>query len=116
LNGLCEQRSNLFGNTKKAIHEKYIHRLDHSLTLVRVTDFEVLEISSDDGSNRKKIRLAFTYNNDRYDFPVTDPVFKHNYQHNPGYLDDIEVMLLTLSVSVPFEGFHFKLVAGVIPI
>ena len=114
LTGLCENRPHLFGTPGKAINIKYINRLDHSLTLVRATDFEVLENPSDDNPVRKKIRLSFTYNNNEYNFPVTDPVFLHNYQNNANFLDGVEDIYLTLSVGVIFEEWHHKLVAGII--
>ncbi len=114
LYSLCEKRLFLFGSTAKAINIKYINRLDHSLTLVRTTDFEVLENLSDDNPPKKKIRLSFIYNDDRYNFPVTDPVFLHNYQNNISFMDGVGEVYLTLSVGVVFEEWHHKLVAGII--
>jgi hypothetical protein len=114
LNSLCEKRSLLFGSTAKAINIKYINRLDHSLTLVRTTDFKVLDNPSDDNPARKKIRLSFTYNNNEYNLPVTDPVFLHDYQNDANFMDGIEEVYLTLSVGVVFEEWHHKLVAGII--
>ena len=114
LYGLCEKRPLLFGSTAKAINIKYIDRLDHSLTLVQVTDFEVIENPSDDNPAKKKIRLSFIYNNNNYNLPVTDPVFLHNYQNNANFMDGVEKVYLTLSVGVVFEEWHHKLVAGII--
>lgn len=114
LYSLCEKRRTLFGNTAKAINIKYINRLDHSLTLVRVTDFEVLEIPPDANHARKQIRLSFIYNGNEYNFPVTDPVFLHDHENNTSFMDGVEEMYLTLSVGVVFGEWHHKLVAGII--
>jgi hypothetical protein len=114
LAGLWENRPYLFGTPGKAINIKYINRLDHSLTLVRTVDFEVLENPSDDNPAKKKIRLSFTYNNNEYNLPVTDPVFLHSYQNSTNFMDGIEELYLTLSVGVVFEEWHHKLVAGII--
>jgi hypothetical protein len=111
---LCDERPLLFGNHGKVINIKYIDRLHHSLALVRATDFKVIEYSTEDDPGRKKIRLSFTYKGVQYDFPITDPVFKQNYQANANLVDDINEMLLTLSVGVPLNDWHYKLVAGVI--
>ncbi|HUB62127.1 MAG TPA: hypothetical protein VL978_15535 [Puia sp.] len=111
---LCEERPLLFGNKGKVIHLKYIDRLFHSLTLVRATNFEVIEYTTEDVPDRKKIRLSFIYKGIQYDFPITDPVFKQNYQDDASFIDDIDEALLTLSVGVPLNDWHYKLVAGVI--
>ena len=114
LYSLCEKRSILFSNAGKAINIKHINRLDHSLTLVRATDFEAFEHSSEFNPEKKKIRLAFIYNGNQYDLPVTDPVFLRNYQNNANFLDDVGEVYLTLSVGVVFEEWHHKLVAAII--
>ncbi len=111
---LCEERPLLFGNNGKVVNVKYIHRLHHSLALVRAIDSKVIEYSTEDDPGRKKIRLSFIYKGTRYDFPITDPIFKQNYQYNANVVDDIDELLLTLSVGVPLNDWHYKLVAGVI--
>jgi len=113
---LCEQRPLLFGNRGKAVHLDHIIRLNHSLTLVQAARFEVIEYTTEDDPDRKKIRLSFNYKGIQYDFPITDPIFKNNYQDNPHFVDDTNGLLLTLSVGVPLQEWHFKLVAGVIAI
>jgi hypothetical protein len=116
LDAVCEERPLLFGNKGKAIHLDRIHLLHHSLSLVRATHFEVNEYTTEDEPDRKKIRLSFAYKGVQYDFPITDPVFRHNYRDDPNFIDAINEMLLTLSVGVPLEEWHYKLVAGVIVI
>ncbi len=111
---LCEERPLLFGNQGKVINVKYINRLDHSLALVRATDFKVIEYTTEDNPDRKKIRLSFAYRGIQYDFPVTDPVFKRKYHADVNCINDINEMLLTLSVGVSLNDWHYKLVAGVI--
>jgi len=99
-----------------AVHLDHIIRLNHSLTLVQAARFEVIEYTTEDDPDRKKIRLSFNYKGIQYDFPITDPIFKNNYQDNPHFVDDTNGLLLTLSVGVPLQEWHFKLVAGVIAI
>lgn len=115
LHDLCEERPLLFGNRGKAIHREKINLLHHSLTMVRATQFEVIEKIAGGDPYRKKIRLSFIYKGIQYDFPITDPVFRRNYQNNPNFINDITEMLLTLSVGVPLEEeWYYKLVAGMI--
>ncbi len=63
-------------------------------------------------------RLVFAYNGFQYDFSITDPVFLRNYQKNSDFLEDIDEVLLSLSVSVKFPATdrYYKLVAGIIPV
>lgn len=114
LNKLCDERPALLASTAKAIHQDHIHRHSHSLTLVGVKDFEAYEQESEHHPGKQSLRLSFTHEHNQYDFPITDPIFKYNYQYKADYLDNVEQMLLTLSVGLPLNAFHFKLVAGVI--
>jgi hypothetical protein len=58
----------------------------------------------------------------RYDLAVTDPVWLDKlhsspvgiHPHTHFYEDKPPKTLLTVSLSEPFEGFHYKLVAGVV--
>ena len=52
----------LFGNKGKAVHEDDINSLNHSLTLIKVTDFEVNRKGDDN-----QIRINFQFNKNRYD-------------------------------------------------
>jgi len=78
----------------------------------------------DEGGKRKN-RALFRVGNAsriRYDFAVTDPVWLQQLNLlSPGIYPNSLLLgdkpnrtLLTVSLSEPFEGFHYKLVAGVI--
>ncbi len=64
---------------------------------------------------RKKIRVEFDFNHVTYRLPVTDPAIDSIYLSKaPGrYAVDREIYF-TLSISEPFQGYCYKLVAGVI--
>lgn len=114
LNSLCETSPTIFGNKGKAVSEEAIGRLTHSLMLVKVTSFEVAERTYDDTPNKTQIRLVFSHNGNQYDFPVTDPVFLHNYQINSDYIEDVKELFLCLSLGVSWQNWYYKLVAGVV--
>jgi hypothetical protein len=57
--------------------------------------------------------MKFTYYGSNYDFPITDPYFLDAFKKNPERYTDLKGVYLTLSLGLEFEGFHFKLVAGV---
>jgi len=76
-------------------------------------------------SGKRKNRAVFrigTYNRTRYDLAVTDPVWLEKlralpcgiYPHSHFFPGKAPKTLLTMSLSEPFERFHYKLVAGVV--
>ena len=68
----------------------------------------------DENREKSKNRMKFSYYGAEYDFPITDPTFIERLKKNPeGYLS-INDVYLTISLGLEFEGWHHKLVAGVI--
>lgn len=88
--------------------------MNYSLMLVNISQFEVTQVIYDDHPDKPKIRLTFQYNNHRYDLPITDPSFLHNYQMNNKLLENVNQLYLTLSLGVALEHWYYKLVAGII--
>ncbi len=114
LNDLIEtERPKIFGNLGKAIAADQIHLLKYSLMLVRVLDFRVFKKPHEDKLAKPQIRMVFIYKRTEYEFPVTDPVFLDRYRQNQDCLAGVRELFLTLSVGLPFEDWHYKLIAGV---
>lgn len=111
---LCDDRFLIFGNRGKAIFHEKIGTLNHSLILIKPSEFEVFEKKYSD-SHYPQQRLLFKYNGCPYDLPITDPVFLHSYQANPAVTENMNNIYVSLSVSVLHEGWYNKLVAGIIP-
>jgi hypothetical protein len=111
---LCEDHSVIFGNRGKAIHEDKIGSLRHSLILIKTKQFDVVEVNYDDNSNQPQKRMAFKYNGNNYNLPITDPVFLHSYQSNHNILNGVDKIYLSLSVGICWKSWYYKLVAGVI--
>jgi len=111
---LCDGRSLIFRNKGKAVSLDAIGTLNHSLMLASVNQFEVTQKIYEDKPGKSQIRLVFTYNDNRYDFPVTDPVFLHRHQGNPDFLVGAAQVYLCLSLGIAWEGWHYKLIAGII--
>ena len=63
-----------------------------------------------------RVRARFTYKGERYRLAVTDPVIEERYiKMKPGdYPMAGYRPYLTVSISEPFEGFCYKLIAAVI--
>jgi hypothetical protein len=78
-----------------------------------------------DENGKRKNRALFRaghVSRTRYDLAVTDPAWLGRMHSNPAgvyphaffFQDKPPRTLLTVSLSEPFEGFHYKLVAGVV--
>jgi ATP-dependent DNA helicase RecQ len=76
---------------------------------------ENLVIHVQEGINLlKQVRISFAFNGIFYKLPVTDPEVESSCLKNPlgNYpLTETEIYL-TISISEPYEGFCYKLVAG----
>jgi len=100
---------NLFGNRGKAVSYEVIDSVGHSLTLVKVEDFQINRKETDG-----QLRIDFEFNHDRYDLPITDIDFVNKYNKDENLLENANCVYLTISLGVYHNGWHSKLIAGVI--
>lgn len=68
----------------------------------------------DVGREKPQFRMDFSYRGVRYDFPITDPDFLDFLRDDPEQIGDFPEILITVSLGLEHEGWHHKLVAGVI--
>jgi hypothetical protein len=96
--------------------------VERSLELIRPEDlWWWIREESGKRKNRAIFRAGHVVRN-RYDLAVTDPVWLKQlnllpagiYAHSFFFGGNSPKTLLTISLSEPFEGFHYKLVAGVV--
>jgi hypothetical protein len=115
LNALIDhQQLNLFGNKGKAIDFDIASTIGKSLTFIRVHR-PLLYIKKE--GEKEQIRLKLSYEIVEYDLPITDIKFLEYCEKNKDV--PIEKLLkgdvyLAISLGIEFEGWFFKLVAGVI--
>jgi hypothetical protein len=114
LDNLIDNRNLIFGNRGKAVSEEAIVNLTFSLMFVKINQYEVIEKKYEDNPKKSQIRLVFSYNKNKYDLPITDPVFMHNYQKNPSFFEIFNQLYITLPLGVEWQGWFYKLVAGMI--
>lgn len=113
LASLCDQRCTLFGNRGKAISVESISDLDHSLVMIRVDRLDVEMRTSENRRNKPQLRAYFDYQGMHYDLPVTDPIFRERIIQYPHEMMGKDEIYLCVSIGIPYEGWHYKLVAGV---
>ena len=112
LDSLIDRKHQLiFGNRGKAISVDMASELDYSLMFIHVQNARAY---IDENREKSKNRMCFTYYGVEYDFPITDPAFMDEFRKNPNRFAIIPNAYLTLSLGLEFEGWHHKLVAGVI--
>lgn len=86
----------IFGNTFFSVHESVAKRLGYSLTIVKVTNFELFTTPSANGQIKTKCR--FKYRGSVYnEMSVTDPSL---YRVPAGYKSDEAVLI----ISIPNDG------------
>lgn len=101
----------IFGNRGKAVSVEMASGLDYSLMFIHVNNASAY---IDNNREKSKNRMRFTYYGSEYDFPITDPAFLDEFRKKPERFENIPDVYLTLSLGLEFEGWHHKLVAGVI--
>nr|WP_265286109.1 hypothetical protein [Verminephrobacter eiseniae] len=110
---LCDNERLILGNSGKAISRESIRDLNHSLLLVSPTRFEVTQRAYENRPGKPQTRLVFTYNDNSYDFPITDPVFLDLHKRNADFLKQTKQIYLTLSLGLEWESWYYKLVAAI---
>ncbi len=101
----------LFMNRGKAVSIENVSAVGYSLMLIHPQDVKAYY---DETREKSKNRIKFTYKGVEYDLPVTDPAFLDRFRANTARYSTIPDAYLTLSLGLEFEGWHHKLVAGVI--
>lgn len=99
----------LFGNKGKAVHEDVISSVDHSLIFIKVNKYNVFI-----KPEKNQLRMIFKYNLTEYDLPITDINFETIFRENQKVIEGKRDIYLTISLAVFHNGYHSKLISGII--
>ena len=105
------KHQSLFHNRGRAVSAEMLAGINYSLMLIHP---DKASAYIDENREKSKNRMKFTYYGVEYDFPITDPLFIECLKKNSEKYANINDVYLTLSLGLEFEGWHHKLVAGVI--
>jgi hypothetical protein len=112
LDNLCDNYPDtLFGNRGKALPSDKIDNFDYSLKLVKVENPEFYYSSE---HNFNQLRVKFLYFTNEYDLSVTDVNFATAFQEDNEMLIFSNHFYFVISLSIEFNSFYYKLVAGII--
>ena len=101
----------VFQNKGRAVAADMLMDINYSLMLIHPSKASAYR---DENREKSKNRMKFTYYGIEYDFPITDPTFLEAFKRASERYADIPDVYLALSLGLEFEGWHHKLVAGVI--
>lgn len=105
------KHQSIFHNRGRAISREMLGGINYSLMLIHPDKASAYR---DENREKSKNRMMFTYYGVDYDFPITDPVFLDEFKREQERYADIPNVYLAISLGLEFEGWHHKLVAGVI--
>ena len=108
---LDRYHSEIFYNQGRAIHPSVYSRGNYSLMFIRP---ESALVYVETYRERTQFRMEFLYLGVRYDFPITDPDFLDFLRDDPEQIGDFPNIMISVSLGLEHEGWHHKLVAGVI--
>lgn len=113
---LCDASSTRCGLNDR-VDEYTAKTLNDSLRLIRVNDLEyhVFAPSADFGDARRRVQARFTHRDTKYRIYVTDPVVEREFLTKNGSTYKIGTAYLTVSLAETYDGYCYKVVAGVIP-
>lgn len=113
----------LFGDSESRVPEEQFQRQVARESLVLVQPSHVGWHREPEGqSGRNPARVRFRFQQVEYDLPLTDPAHRQLLVMQPPgshsaldlYIPQDRKLLLTISLSEPFSGFCYKLVAAVV--
>jgi hypothetical protein len=101
---------NGYGYKNDRVPVDIAHTLDASLYLIKPDAFDVVVMDF----GNKVVKSDIFYNGEHYCFAITDPIIEKEYiTRDPGSYK-IDNALICVSLSEPFKGDCYKLVASVI--
>jgi hypothetical protein len=109
---VSQSHSILFLNRGKAVSAEHVNDLDHSLVFIKPASVEFFVSHTTTG--QLQTRARFIYRDIHYDLPVTDVDFLVQFSLQPNEFVNLKNVYLTISLGLEFQGWHHKLIAGVI--
>jgi hypothetical protein len=108
--------SSSYNGTHDRVAEAIAAKQSSSLKLIEVSDFkiEVAVEGTQFGKGKRKVRGLFSLDGTQYKLAVTDPLIERQYLAKVDGIHNVASAILCISLGEPYNGFAYKLIAGVI--
>jgi len=107
------------GSTRNGLNDRMpvdaAHAQSDSLRLINVPSLELVETTREGFlGEERRLQARFSYAGASYVLSVTDPLYEAQYRERPlgSYL--LGPCFVTVSIGDPFEGYCYKLIAGIV--
>ena len=98
--------------------EKKYNNYSKSLYLIKPQSLKIIVRTEGEEFNspRRKVRASFTYNQQQYLWPVTDPDIERQYLsgNNGKFTIEATKHYICVSIGLPYDGYCYKFVASII--
>jgi hypothetical protein len=101
----------LLGNPEASLRPEEASTLNHSLQFIRAENPEII---AREHRYRTYWRMTFDYQGIGYDLPITDVHFLQRFMDAQEEFRQAKEIFLCISLGLPHQGLHYKLVAGVL--
>jgi len=110
---LAVEQTTLFGNRGRTVSVHEVAQLEYSLMLIKPAQlYDLYPTSSSAGG--EQIRANFVHGLIPYNLPITDIDFIERFEQNSHILHNFNHFYFTVSLGLPFNEQHYKLLAGVL--
>jgi hypothetical protein len=113
---LWNNMSSSYSGVRDRVAEDQAIPGDGSLRLIEVNDLEVSVVieGAEFGNGKRKVRGGFTHGGVHHYLSITDPPLERQYLKGQNGVFPVGKALLCVSLSEPFNGWAYKLIAAVI--
>ncbi len=112
---LWDNRSSTYNGLHDRVDEAFANQLGSSLRLIAVNDLSV-SISIEGAAfwnAKRKVRGRFSLGVEEYRLAVTDPVVERQLFAGPDGIFTVGNAILCISLGEPWDGYAYKLIAGI---
>jgi hypothetical protein len=114
---LWNNTSSSYSGVRDRVAEAETVPAEGSLRLIEVNDLQVHVAveGAEFGNGKRKVRGRFTHGGVQHYLSITDPPLERQYLLGQNGAFQVGHALLCISLSEPYNGWAYKLIAGVIP-
>ncbi len=116
LGPLWDNHSSSYNGSHDRLTEEAAAQFGRSLRLISVTDLQIVVgvEGAEFGNGKRRVRGHFSLNGMHHLLSVSDPVVERQYLAGQDGTYNVGVAKLCISLGEPYQGYAYKLIAGVL--